>query len=269
LGFLISPGPSGSSQPQLGALLLGFVMLMAGLAALTVRRHRHPLQSSHATRRAIEYALVYGLCSASFGRVIGGALLGQSQSPWLLALGDVIFVTFGLYIWAMALAEGYSLGDYGFRSAPPARLLLTTLMGIGAVAVFALSPYRALFAREVVVTNDTLVFALLYSTLGTAVPAEMLFRGYMMSSLDGRSALWARITIPALLFTFTRALRVGPLGVGSPDWLIYIFGVVLPLGLLWGLIRELSGRVLWPSLISHFLLEFGTTLAGVAPPTVE
>jgi membrane protease YdiL (CAAX protease family) len=269
LGLLISPGPGGHSEPQLGALVLGFVMLMAGLAALTVRRHRHPLQSPTATRRAVEYGLIYGLCSASFGRVIGGALLGQSQSPWLLALGDVIFVTFGLYVWAMALAEGYSLGDYGFRRTPPARLLLTLIMGIGAVLVFALEPYRALFAKEIVVTPDTLVFALLYATLGTALPAEMLFRGYMMSSLDGRTSLWARVAFPALVFTLTRALRVGPLGFGSPDWLIYIFGMTLPLGLWWGLMRELSGRVLWPSLISHFLLEFGTTLAGVAPPTPE
>jgi hypothetical protein len=55
------------------------------------------------------------------------------------------------------------------------------------------------------------------------------------------------------------------LGLGSPAWTFYIFGVVLPLGLWWGLMRELGGGALWPCLISHFLLEFGSTLAGTSP----
>jgi membrane protease YdiL (CAAX protease family) len=47
--------------------------------------------------------------------------------------------------------------------------------------------------------------------------------------------------------------------------MVYIFGVVLPLGLWWGLMRELSGGSLWPSLISHFFMEFGITLAHSSP----
>jgi hypothetical protein len=63
-----------------------------------------------------------------------------------------------------------------------------------------------------------------------------------------------------------RALRFTPgLGLGSPAWMFYIFGVVLPLGLWWGLMRELAGGALWPCLVSHFLLEFGSTLAGTSP----
>ena len=44
--------------------------------------------------------------------------------------------------------------------------------------------------------------------------------------------------------------------------MIYIFGVVLPLGLWWGLMRELAGGALVACLVSHFLLEFGATLSG-------
>jgi membrane protease YdiL (CAAX protease family) len=267
LAFLTSAASGAPSQPQLGALVAGFLLLMVGLAGLTVRRHRHPLQSANATRRSFEYAIVYGLCATSFGRVIGGALLGHSQSPWLFALGDVIFVTLGLYVWAMALAEGYSLGDYGFRRTAPARFFFTVAMGLAAVAVYALTPYRALIEKQVTVTPDTMVFSVLYASLGTALPAEMLFRGYMMSSLDGRSSVWARVMLPALAYTVIRSLRIGPLGIDSPDWIIQVFGVALPLGLLWGLMRELAGGVIWPSLISHFLLVLGTTLAGVSLPS--
>jgi membrane protease YdiL (CAAX protease family) len=48
--------------------------------------------------------------------------------------------------------------------------------------------------------------------------------------------------------------------------MIYIFGVALPLGLWWGLMRELSGGSLWPSLVSHFFMEFGTSLANTSTP---
>jgi hypothetical protein len=45
----------------------------------------------------------------------------------------------------------------------------------------------------------------------------------------------------------------------------YIFGVALPLGLWWGLMRELAGGAIWTCLISHILLELGPTLAGTSP----
>ena len=46
--------------------------------------------------------------------------------------------------------------------------------------------------------------------------------------------------------------------------MVYIFGVVLPLGLWWGLMRDLAGGSLWPSLASHFFVAFGTTLASTS-----
>ena len=255
--------PAPPSEPLLGALVAGFVLLAVGLAVLTVRRHRRPLQTPQATNRALLYAFVYGLCYANFARVIAGAILGRERSPWLLALADVIFVTLGLYVWVMVLAEGYRLRDFGFRSIPPARLALTGLMGLGAVAVYALGPYRALASGQVSVSQDVLVFAVLFAAIGSAMPEEMLFRGYLMSSLDGRTRLWVRIALPALLFAGVRSLRVAPgLGLGSPAWIFYVLGVVLPLGLWWGLMRELAGGAIWPCLASHFLLEFGPTVAG-------
>jgi hypothetical protein len=61
-------------------------------------------------------------------------------------------------------------------------------------------------------------------------------------------------------------LRLLPgIGFGAGDWIVYVFGFVLPLGLWWGLMRELAGGSLWPCLASHFLLEFGATLAGASP----
>jgi hypothetical protein len=47
--------------------------------------------------------------------------------------------------------------------------------------------------------------------------------------------------------------------------LFYIFGMVLALGRWWGLMRELAGGTLWPCLLSHVLLEFGTALADTSP----
>ncbi|TMQ52226.1 MAG: CPBP family intramembrane metalloprotease [Candidatus Eisenbacteria bacterium] len=251
---------------MLGSLVAGFVLLAAGLAALAVRRRGSPLRTPQSTRRALLYALVYGLCWASFGRVLGGALLGIERSPWLLALGDVIFVTLGLYVWVMALAEGHDVRDHGFRTAKPAQVVLTLLMGLGPVALYSWGAYATLWHQRVNVTSDTLVFALLFASIGSALPDEMLFRGYMMSTLEGRTKRWARVALPALAFTVVRSLRMASaLGLGSPAWLFYIFGVALPVGLWWGLMRELAGGTIVPCLLSHFLLEFGPSLAGASP----
>jgi hypothetical protein len=247
---------------------LGFVLLVAALAALTVRRGAVPLHSAEGTRRALLYALTYGLCAACFARVIGAALLGIEKSPWLLALGDVIFVTLALFVWVMALAEGYPLSVYGFRGLPAARFLLIAIMAVGPVALYGFDDYRALASGQRIITADTLVFSLLFASAGSALPDEMLFRGYLMSSLDGRVSRWARVAVPALTFMLVRSFRFFPgIGVGTSEWMVYILGVVLPLGLWWGLIRELAGGSLWPSLISHFLLELGITLARTSSPS--
>jgi len=260
------PAAIPASEPHLGSLVAGFLLLVAGLALLTLRRQRNPMQSHEGTRRALSYVLVYGLCVASFARVIGTALLGTERSPWLLALADVIFVTLGLFAWVMVLAEGQSLGEYGLRAVARGRLWIPMLMGIGAVAFYAHEPYLALFEDRVALNPDIVVFALLFAGFGSALPEELLFRGYLMGSLNGRATRWARVALPAIAFTAVRAVRFAPwTGLGPTDWMFYIFGVALPLGLLWGLMRELSGGSLWPSLLSHFLLELGPALAGTSP----
>jgi membrane protease YdiL (CAAX protease family) len=259
--------PTDSSGPLLGYLVAGFVILAAGLAALTVRRRRAPsLASPESTRRALRYALVFGLCSALFSRVIERALLGRDQSAWLFALGDVLFVTLALFVWVMALAETHRLSDLGFRRVAPGRFLLATAMGLGVVAFYAAGPIRALLAGHVSISADSLVFAFLFATAGSALPEEMLFRGFLMGSLDGRVQRWASVALPALVFTVVRSARFMP----GPDfpvsaWVFYVFGEVLPLGLWWGLMRDLAGGSLWPGLISHAMLEFLTVLAGASP----
>jgi membrane protease YdiL (CAAX protease family) len=265
LTFLYSTPPP-PAEPLLGSLVAGFVLLAAGLAALTVRPHRNPLKSPQGTRRALMYVAIYTLCATSFARVIGSALVGRDQSPWLLALGDVIFVTYALFVWVMVLAEGHPLSELGFKRIQPVRLTLTMAMGLGAVALYGLQAYGTLAVNHSRVTPDNLVFALLFSAIGSAVPDEVLFRGYLQGSLDGRASRWARVALPALVFTACRGVRFAPvLGFGTAPWMIYIFGVVLPLGLWWGLMRELAGGALWPCLVSHFLLEFGATLSGTWP----
>lgn len=255
-----------AGEPMLGVLLAGFVILVVGLAVLSLVRKPHPLQSATATTRALLYALTYGLSVACFTQVIGDALNGPERSPWLLALGDVLFVTVALFTWVMALVEGHSFQDYGLKSIAAGRFVLTTLMGLGAVALFAFEPYAALLGGKVPLSADTVVFALLGSTLGSAIPEELLFRGYLANSLTGRTRLWARVALPALAFTAVRSLHHAPsLELGSQPWLFYNLGVVLPLGLWWGLMRELAGGAIWPCLASHALLEYGTTLAGATP----
>ena len=81
------------SQPLLGYLVGGFAILVVGLAALTRTPPRaSSIQSPEGVRRALSYALVFGLCISCFYRVLSPALIGIEHSPWLLALGDVMCV---------------------------------------------------------------------------------------------------------------------------------------------------------------------------------
>lgn len=257
---------AGSAAPPLGWLVAGFVLLAAGLAALTASRRHGRLDSTQGTARALGYVAVYGLCAGCFARVLAPALLGHERSSWLLALGDVIAVTLALFVWVMVLAENRTPATLGFRRVPAGRLLLPLLMGVGAAVLMAPGPWRALFEGGVHPVPDVLVFAFLWALAGSALPEEILFRGHLMGSFDGRADRWTRVAIPAVVFTAVRALRHLPgADLAMSDWLFYVAGVVFPLGLWWGLMRDLAGGSLWPSLVSHFLLEFVTALAGTSP----
>lgn len=257
-----------STQPLLGFLVGGFVVLVAAIALMTTRRGTPgPIETAENTRRALGVAVLYGLFSSCFIRVISPALLGREHSPWLLALGDVLSVTVGLFIWVVLLAEPRPWSSYGLRGTTPARFALT--LGLGGAAALLLSghAYGDILSGRVRVTPDSLVFALLFSVAGSALPDELLFRGWLQGSMEGRANRWARLAIPALVFTLVRAFRFLP-GADLPlsDWLYYTLGMVLPLGLWWGLMRDLAGGSLWPCILSHVLFEFGPALAGASPP---
>jgi membrane protease YdiL (CAAX protease family) len=252
-----------SHPPPIGSLLAGFVIMAIGLAALTYRRSHVVLKSAAGTRRALSIVAIYAVCSVWFMRVLAPAVLGLEQSPWLEALGDVICVTLGLFVWVVALSEHHDRRDYGLHGAPPARFLVALLMGLGAVGVCGFWSYRRVFMGQASFETNHLVFALTYAVLGTAIPDELLFRGLFMTSLEGRTSRWFRVAAPAILFTLVRGFRLMP-GTDLPTgmWLGWLFGTVLPLGLWWGLMRDLAGGSLWPGLLSHAVLEFGTRLAG-------
>ena len=254
------------AEPHLPALLAGFAVLVAGLALLTRRPPSGEIPTGGRNlRHASGYCAVYIAAWACFGRVLSPALAGHERSPWMLALGDVLFVTTGLFVWLIKLAERRSWADYGFRGAPAGRLLPTLIFGAGAAALFGMSSYLQVAAGHTRLTADALVYSLMYATVGVALPEEMLFRGYLQGSLERRPR-WVRIALPAIAFTVLRAVCLLP-GVDlSPDrWLLYVLGVVLPLGLWWGLLRDLARGSLWPSFVSSFVIAFGHALAG-APP---
>lgn len=267
MAFLAGSLRPPSGEPLLGFLVAGFLLLVIGLAALTARRDQsHPMRSAYGVKRAVLYAFVFLLVSWCFSRVIAPALLGEERSPWLLALGDVIFVTLGLYAWVMALAEGHSWHDYGFRGGRSMRFVLTIALGIGVAILYASKSYARIGAGAAHVNPDSLVFAAAFAAIGSAFPEELLFRGFMQGALEGRVNRWARLALPALAFTALRATRFLPgEEIAMSDWLFHVFGISLPLGLWWGLMRDLAGGSLWPCLISHFLLEFGNALASASP----
>jgi membrane protease YdiL (CAAX protease family) len=255
-----------ASQPLLGFLMGGFLIMVAGLVLLTVRPVVVPFVSAAATRRALLYALVFTLCAASFGRLLSPALLGRETSPWLLALGDVVFVTLGLFVWVMVLAEGHDWSRYGFHGTTPTRWALTLGMGLGVALVYAARPYFGLISRTHHPDTDTVVFALVAASVGSTIPEEILFRGYLQGSLTGRVRRWGAIALPAVVFAVQRSLRFLPgVDLDLGEWLSYVFRVALPLGLWWGLMRDLAGGSLWPVLASRFVLQFGSVLAGSLP----
>ena len=261
--------PPPSSAPLLGFLIAGFVLLALGLSALTVRRTEPvPLASAATTRRAAIWTLLYGLCAACFARVLQPALLGDDRSPWLLALGDVIAVTLALSVWVMVLAENRRFEEFGLGGDRDQREEHETPDAIAPLGLYLAAPVTWLISGHSRITTDGLVFACIYSTLGSAFPEELLLRGYLMGSLGTRVKTWVRIATPAIAFAALRGMRLLPGPEFPPGaWLLYVFGMVLPLGVWWGLVRELSGGSLWPGMISHAILQFVLVLASTSIPT--
>ena len=263
---LIAAVPARAEGPQLLELVGGFLLLAAGLVWLTRRRPQLPLDTGEGTRRALAFILIYAGCSACFWRVLAGAALGRIQSLWLMALGDVVFVALGLFVWVMVLAEGRPWREYGFHMEGARRVLLTLLLGATAAFTLSLPDYGLIASGRVRITADSFTFAALLAALGSALPEEILFRGYLQGSLHGRANRWARVMLPALAFAAFRGLRYIPGADLAPmDWGKYVLGVALPLGMWWGLMRDLAGGSLWPSLVSHFVVEFGSALAHASP----
>ena len=254
-----------ASEPRLHFLVAGFVILALGVALLTYRRTAVPMGSIQGTRRALLAIVTYGLCGLCFWRVLSPALLGREHSPWLLALGDVIFVTLGMFAWVIALAEARPWREYGFHIDGSARVALTLLLGAGAAFLISYQAYGAIGAGQVRITADSFVFAFLFASVGSALPEELLFRGYLQGSLHGQVNRWAKLMFPAVAFAIFRSARYLP---GSEmdlvTWMRYVLGVALPLGMWWGLMRDLAGGSLWPSLVSHFVVEFGNALGGAS-----
>jgi len=245
--------------------MAGFAVLAGGLALLTWRRDHRPLRSAGGTARVLGYILVYALSTLCFMRVLAPALLRREDSPWLMALGDVLCVTLGLFVWVMALAERHPMRDYGLHGAPPARLAIATVMGLGSVLVASFGSWHLLWTRGATPNSDMVIFAVAFAVLGSALPDELLFRGLLMTSLEGRFPRWWRVAGPALIFTAVRSLRFLPgHEISLQTWLAWVLGTVLPLGLWWGLMRDLAGGSLWPGLVSHALVEFGALVAGPA-----
>jgi len=267
LAFLSTVVPPPPGEPRLQYLLGGFVALVAGLAVLTRRRASDPIATDpRAQARSTGFVIVFILCASCFARVLAPALVSGDRSPWLLALGDVLCVTLGLFAWVVSLAEGRTWSEYGFRGAPAARFFLATALGLAVVALFGSRDWAHVFSGRLPITGDTLVFALAFAVVGTAFPEEMLFRGYFQGALEARHSRWVGLLVPAIAYAALRALRHLPgQDLSVEDWLRYVLGVAVPLALWWGFVRDLARGSLWPTFISNLLLELGRVLAG-APP---
>jgi membrane protease YdiL (CAAX protease family) len=264
LSSVIAPPPG---EPRLQYLVAGFIVLVVGLAALTRRRAPGPVATDpQAPRRATGFVITFVLCATCFARVLGPALVTGDRSPWLLALGDVLCVTLGLFAWVVALAEGRTWSEYGFRGAPAARFMMALVLGLAVVAYFGSRDWARVFSGRVPITGDTLVFAIAFAVVGTAFPEEMLFRGYLQGGLEARHSRWVGLLVPAIAYAALRSLRHLPgQDLSVEDWLRYVLGVAVPLALWWGFVRDIARGSLWPTFISNLLLELGRVLAG-APP---
>jgi membrane protease YdiL (CAAX protease family) len=258
------------TPPPLGFLLGAFALLVLGMAWLSRTRPADlTLRSPLALRRASSYALVFAVTSAFFARIVNPALTGAMHSPWLLALGDVIFAAMVLFAWLIVLVEDLPLRDLGLRWVGGRRALWAWVLCILTGVLASLPHYLALWSGRIPFNVDAAAFGALYALGGAALPQELIFRGYLQGALEGRMNLLPRVVTQAVLFAALHLGRIIP-GVDAP-WSVFfaqVFGLLLPAGIFWGAMRELAGGSIWPTLVSHFLLRFGEVWANASPPAV-
>ena len=256
-----------TTPPPLGFLLGGFTALVLGLAVLS--RTRPPglvVPSPVATRRAIGFALVFALTAACFSRIWRSALAGVDHSLWLFALGDVLFVTLGLFAWFLVLVEDIPTRVLGLHWSGGRRALWAWLLCIAMPIVASLPHYLDLWSGRKPFSMDACVFGALYAAGATSVPQEILFRGYMQSSLSDRMSVVARIAFQAVVYALFHLGRLTPgVDMAWSQFFAQAFGLLLPAGLFWGAMRELGGGSILPLIVSHFLLRFGEVWNTATP----
>jgi membrane protease YdiL (CAAX protease family) len=260
-------GAAPIAPPPLGYLLAGFLLLVVGLAWLWRTRPRElALRSPQGTRRAIGYGVVFTLTSACFARVANPALAGTEHSPWLLALADVLFATQILFAWILLLVEDLPARDLGLRWAGGRRAGWAWLLCLAMPIVASLPHYLQLFRGKLPFSTDAAVFAGLFALGASSLPQEIIYRGYLQGSLEGRMALAPRVLLQAVLFAAFHLGRVIPgVDVSWSEFLVLIFGLLIPAGLFWGAMRELAGGSILPVLVSHFLLRLAQAWVTATP----
>ncbi len=256
-----------AAPPPLGLLLGGFALLVVGLAWLSRTRPQDlSLSSRRASGRALWYAVLYALTSAFFARLINPALQGQERSPWLLALCDVLFIALGLFAWFLVLVEDLPPRALGLHAGSGLRAAWTWTLCVTFGVVASLPHYLRLLSGQVPFSLDAMAFGALFAAGAASVPQELIFRGYLQGSLEGRMQRVPRVLIQALLYAGLHLGRILPgVDMSWSEFLVQVVGLLLPAGIFWGAMREWSGGSLLPVMVSHFLLRFGEAWVRTAP----
>ncbi len=256
-----------TAPPPLGFLLGGFAVLVVGLALLSrTRPEGLTLRSTAGFRRALGYAAVYALTSAFFARVTWPALAGVEHSPWLLALGDVLFATLGLFAWFLVLVEDLPARELGLHGCGGRRAVWAWSLCIAMPLVASLPHYLQLLDGTKPFNMDAAVFGTLFAAGAASVPQEIIFRGYLQGALAERMSMVARVALQAVLYGVFHLGRFMP-GVDMTwsGFLAQVFGLLIPAGLFWGAMRELAGGSLLPVIVSHFLLRVAEVWVNATP----
>lgn len=201
----------------------------------------------------------------------------SGQSPWgfLVAglLQALVLVVVAVAVWAwMRWVERRPLRDAGWRWRKTSILWLTLGLAVTAATQFAvvalLPAVGPVLPREEVLGSAPLALALVnflgLAFLQQAIPEELLFRGWLLSTLRARPVL----AIAATTLTFTVIHLVSEGGQENLGerflYLVPPFGfALLAVGLL------LWTRSLWAAVGVHGGVHVGTLLAGLWLPEVH